>query len=584
MLALAVVSLLLAAPVAARAAQAPGPRPPFLAAPIWVYNNWSAYDELSDGVPLTESLAMRELQEMVRLRKEGVQLDYYVMDAFWFDPDGGYRIWRKADWPDGPDAWLAACKANGVTPGLWFSTNTLVHIKAAPEWRDSLNKTGDAMALYAGGFLPDFMAVLQHWYDRGVRIFKLDFADFGAAVAGDETRLPPAEIKRRNVEALRAALDDFRRRNPDAVLVAFNGFAGDVSDPHGEIKDEDLRWLETFDSLYAGDPRPSNVPQMNFFRSVDIYSDRMVRHFEEAGVPLPRIDATSFMIGDTGTIYGRGTEGWHGMLLLTLARGGWINTIHGKLEFLDTEKARWFAKAQAMYAPLQHKGVTRSFGSRAGDARPYGFGSGDAGGSLYVVVNPGDEVQPIALPALAHDGPPRRDGRILFRDPGFTPELEGDTVRLGPGELALVGFGRYADAGYDLGTGSDIHIPRVTERLATTFAAASGPGTAIAASIPAPRRGDVRVVLRQRDTADAAQRSFSKASMGDVFAISATQEGHDLPVEIHYDRIIWSGLAWAVGEIRRDAFEPGKPIELRLSSKESDPELHLDGRVYVVEY
>ena len=28
---------------------------PFLKAPIWVYNNWSAYDELSDEVPLTET-------------------------------------------------------------------------------------------------------------------------------------------------------------------------------------------------------------------------------------------------------------------------------------------------------------------------------------------------------------------------------------------------------------------------------------------------------------------------------------------------------------------------------------------------
>ena len=31
-----------------------------LAAPILVYNNWSAYDELSDHVPLTEELALRE--------------------------------------------------------------------------------------------------------------------------------------------------------------------------------------------------------------------------------------------------------------------------------------------------------------------------------------------------------------------------------------------------------------------------------------------------------------------------------------------------------------------------------------------
>src|SRR5215470_1325247 len=57
---------------------------PFLSAPIWVYNDWSAYDELSDEVPLNEALAMQELAEMLRLRKAGVRFDYYMMDAFWY--------------------------------------------------------------------------------------------------------------------------------------------------------------------------------------------------------------------------------------------------------------------------------------------------------------------------------------------------------------------------------------------------------------------------------------------------------------------------------------------------------------------
>src|SRR5580704_14578367 len=70
--------------------------------PVFIYNNWSAYDELSDNVPQTESLAMLELQEIKRLKENGVKIDYYVMDAFWFDKDGGYRIWHKQHWPKGP--------------------------------------------------------------------------------------------------------------------------------------------------------------------------------------------------------------------------------------------------------------------------------------------------------------------------------------------------------------------------------------------------------------------------------------------------------------------------------------------------
>src|SRR5580704_8236371 len=111
------------------------PPPPALAAPISVYNNWSAYDELSDNIPQTESLAMRELDELLRLKKAGVRFDYYMMDAFWFAPDGGYRTWRKPNWPNGPDKWIAKCKANGVLPGLWFGTNYLSKIDAAPAWK-----------------------------------------------------------------------------------------------------------------------------------------------------------------------------------------------------------------------------------------------------------------------------------------------------------------------------------------------------------------------------------------------------------------------------------------------------------------
>ena len=70
-----------------------------LTKPVFVYNNWSAYDELSDNIPLDEALAMKELDHIVRLKKLGVQVDYYMMDAFWFDVNdivsGGRTVGRK---------------------------------------------------------------------------------------------------------------------------------------------------------------------------------------------------------------------------------------------------------------------------------------------------------------------------------------------------------------------------------------------------------------------------------------------------------------------------------------------------------
>ena len=114
-----------------------------LTKPTSVYVNWGAYDELADTVPLTEELALEQLDELLRLRAKGIQFDYYLMDAFWYAPDGGWRKWRQAQWPAGPDRWLEKCKSNDLKPGMWFSTNTLWQLNPDPCWEDSLNREGD---------------------------------------------------------------------------------------------------------------------------------------------------------------------------------------------------------------------------------------------------------------------------------------------------------------------------------------------------------------------------------------------------------------------------------------------------------
>jgi len=562
---------------------------PVLRDPVWVYNNWSSYDELSDNIPLTETLAMKELNELVRLKKLGVHFDYYMMDAFWFAPDGGYRAWRTPNWPQGPDRWIAACKENGILPGLWFSTNTLVKIDAAPQWKDSLNAKGGSMSFYEGGFLPDFMNAMQYWYDRGIRMFKFDFVDFGAATPSAEKTQTPEEIHTRNEAAFRSALKKFRQKNPDVMLVAFNGFGGDVESTAGPFpfhNPVDLRWLEVFDSLYSGDPRPSDVPQTNFWRSMDIYSDHMVRRYEQSGLPLERIDSTGFMIGNTGTIYYRKTNAWKGMLLLMVARGGWVNTIHGNLEFLDEEKSRWFARVQKIYASLQAEGRTKTFGGTPGEVEPYGFGSLDATGAIYTVVNPAQSVREIELPQLSRVQENQGDGRIIFRDAGFNPALHGNRITLGPGQLAAVGFGRYALKEFDLGVQDDVHIPRTIAGIEAKFAPAGA--NIIETTIAAPAKGNLRIIFLQRDKDGNIMRSWpggppSGTSVGRVFKIVAEQDGKTLPIEINYDKQIWSGLSWGAGEVKHKDFISGRPITIRCSSGEKNL-VRLEGQLYEVEY
>jgi hypothetical protein len=561
---------------------------PFLSDPVWVYNDWSSYDELSDNIPLTEELAMKELREMLRLRRFGVHFDYYMMDAFWFAPDGGYRTWRTPNWPSGPDRWIAECKKNGILPGLWFGTNELVKINAEPQWKDSLTAKGGTMSFSEGGFLPDFMDVLQYWYDRGIRMFKFDFVDFGAATPATEKSQTPQEIHSRNEVAFRDALKKFRAKNPDVMLVAFNGFGGDVESTAGPFpfhNPVDLRWLEVFDSLYSGDPRPSDVPETNFWRSMDIYSDHMVRRYEQSGLPLERIDSTSFMVGNTGTIYYRKTNAWKGMLWLMVARGGWVNTIHGNLEFLDEEKARWFARVQEIFAGLQATGRTKTFGGIPGEVQPYGFGSLDADGAIYTVMNPAQSVQDLVLPLLSRVQKPLREGRVIFRDAGFAPTLSGDRIKLGPGQMAAVGFGSYAGPQSDLGVQEDVRIPREIAPMDVTFTD-KGANT-IEATVTPPVQGDLRIIFQQRGVDGGIMRSWpggppSGKSVGKVLKIFAEQDGKALPVEINYDKQVWSGLSWGAGEIKHRDFGAG-PITVRCRSEEKNS-VKLEGRLYAVQY
>jgi hypothetical protein len=564
---------------------------PFVPDPIFVYNNWSAYDELSDNVPLTEQLAMKELDEIVRLRRFGIRFDYYMMDAFWFAQDGGYKTWRKSSWPNGPDQWLERCKDNGLLPGLWFGTNTLVKIDPAPEWENSVNRQRRAMSFYEGSFLPGFIDILQYWYERGIRMFKFDFVDFTAATPKAEKTQSPEEIYSRNVNAFRAALKVFRKKNPDVVLVAFNGFGGDVESTASPFPFEhplDLCWLEVFDSLYSGDPRSSDVPEMNFWRSMDIYSDHMVRRYEQSGVPLERIDSTGFMIGNTGTIYYRKVNAWKGALVLMLARGGWVNTVHGNLEFLSDDEACWFAKVQSLYLRLEATGRTKTFGGIPGEVKPYGFGSVDSGGAIYTVLNPTESIAEIEMPLLSRLQEPNEAGRVLFRDAGFVPVLTGNKIKLGPGQLAVVGLARYGNREYDLGIQEDVRIPIRIQPLAAKFI--SDGKNSISAELSAPERGDLRIVMQQRGRDGHIRRSSGGAppngtAMDKILMLRAWQSGRPLPIEINYDKVIWSGLSWAVGEIKHSAMTTttGEAVTIRCSSSEKDS-VTLDGHIFAVEY
>jgi hypothetical protein len=564
---------------------------PFLikgpAKPITIYNNWSSYDELSDNIKLTEELAMKEFAELLRLKSNGVQIDYYMMDAFWFDKAGGYRTWHKQHWPNGPGIWLDACRRNHIKPGLWFSTNLITMggqpvLDVIPEWKDSVGTDPNIMCLFEGGYLRHLGETLQIWADKGVEAFKFDFAYFSAATKEAKERFSTAEIEEKNKLAFMNMLKAFRKNNPHVLITGYNGFGGDMENTYTPFKKTvDLRWLDVFDTLYSGDPRFSDVPMMNIWRSQDCYSDHMVRQFEYNGLPLSRIDNCAFMIGKTGTCYRRATQAWKGMLVLEFARGGCSNVFHGNLELLTDPDMRWFAKVQQLFQPLQQNGGWSSFGAVPGTAAVYGFKVKTNKGEVLTVVNPSQEIINTPLPANQFTV-----SRVLYTDGGFSPSVKNNRLHIGPEQLVVIGLGEYADNKYFLGKDDSIQIPQQIEPINAVFL--SSGKNEIAATITPFSRKNIRILFQQYDASGFPYRTWGGAppdgkTMDKYLQLTAEQDGKSIPLTIMYNKMIWSGLSWAAGEIPAKYLNINRPLQIRCSSAEKES-LTLKARVYAVGY
>ena len=269
-----------------------------------------------------------------------------------------------------------------------------------------------------------------------------------------------------------------------------------------------------------------------------------------------------------------------------MARGGWVNTVHGNLELIQGEDAVWMARAQKLFFELQGYGRIHTFGGIPGDVQPYGFSGVTTRGSVYVVMNPAQNVATITLPLLLPGQPSLRSGRIQFRDAGFVPRLEADKLTLGPGQMAMVGFGAYALPGYDFGIQNDVVIPRSIQPVPVSLREA-GPNAAEFTITP-PSHGKLRVIFQEKTPEGFVRRTWaggppSGENMAKVFALSATQNGQSVRVHLDYDKIVWSGMSWAVGEIDASDLNPGQPLVVHFHSAEKDP-VTLGGSAYVVEY
>jgi len=519
--------------------------------PLSVYITWASHDELSDTIPLSEELAMRQLDEMIRLKSQGVKFDYFLMDMFWFDKKEGYRKFKKEGWPNGPDAWLKKCKENDILPGLWLSTNVLGWgsfrwMEPLEGWEQSMAWNNSAAVMFYGEYLSGIIETMQMWYDQGIRLFKFDFADFNASPDWINGVMTQHEIVEMNEKVWYNALKLFRAKNPEIKIVAYNGYGGQQSNTSINFrKTINLKWLEVFDAMYCGDPRPADVPMMNFWRAKDIYSDHMVYQYFFNGVPYRRIDNSGFMVGKTGTCYYRYDKAWKGMLLLSLSRGGFFNTYYGNLDLITNDKAEWFARAQGMFYEILNEGKTEMIGNIPGSGKIYAFHNYTSQGGVFSVVNPSQLADNIQLP----NG---NDFRIIFSDSGFIPQLKGNTITVGPEQLVLVGYGKYSANDYILGVQDDVVIPENAEIIPFKIISSTPNQMRLEVSPSGTKNLRVLVKLTSKDgepfRVNPGKRDERK-SMVELIGIQVLDKNSPLKYNIQYNKKIWSGLSWGVVEV-----------------------------------
>lgn len=510
----------------------------------YYYINWAAYDLLSDDKPLTEALAMQQLETLKQMMAKGFVCDGYIMDCFWYEPSGRYRVWNKTGFPSGPDKWLAACKAAGIKPGIWLSTNVAkinyTQVITTPDaiWKKSLSRSGLAYYLIDGPYLADLVLAMQGLYDQGFRIFKFDFADFRAATPAIERKYLLRDIVRLSEQAFFDALKAFKQRNPAAEFLAYNGFGGDQSSTSKPIvKVVDAKWLEVIDAMYCGDPRPGDVPQSDIWKSKDLYSCHMVRQYHDNDIPLDRIDNTAFMIGNTGTCYKRGKAGWLRMWILSLARGAAIQTFYGDLTLLDALEMQQMADVQRMFAAYRKSGQTSLIGEAPGLGGVHGYKLMAGNSTIYVLVNPGQTTQNMNLAGK---------WQVVYSD-YISPQSLEDKIVLHPEQMIWIVNGakpklnlRVEGQPNPPTKPSLVHnfLPKIVDGVGTEtvvldrdytvlrcwFSLAKSDGSAFRLSGGAPPNGKLVTDLLQIQILDAA--------------------GMEVKVQNTYQKAIWSGLSY----------------------------------------
>ena len=199
------------------------------------------------------------------------------------------------------------------------------------------------------------------------------------------------------------------------------------------------------------------------------------------------------------------------------------------------------------------------------------------------IINPSQQIQHVRLPASGF-----KESRILFADAGFKPRIENDMLVLGAEQMVLAGFGKYSSRSYDLGVEDDVQIPLNIES-ADFKVSQTSPGNWQGDFIPAVSKR-IRILFRLADGDGNPLRVSGgelakRVSIGQRIRISVLKNKKALPLDIQYDKKIWSGLSWAAAELDSKYITPGSALNVQLYAdpKQSEGAV-VEAGIYYLDY
>ncbi|MDP0499479.1 MAG: hypothetical protein Q7P63_05190 [Verrucomicrobiota bacterium JB022] len=559
-----------------------------------IYSTWGFHDELGDRVALTEELARQALQSLKSWRAQGLEMEVFALDGFWFDQELGFEHANRLYWLTPMQDFLQEVRQAGFTPGLWFSTSG-AWLKV-PEWQESLSADHWHYSLIEGPFADALeQALLNAASNWGVRCFKFDYARLGADVSGSSRS--PREAYRLGLDRFRTMIRRLRQACPDVCLIGQNGFTRDRQHerhgwPHAPALDPAL--LELFDALCPGDPHLGDLPATAATRSLDLFVDRGTWQLHQAGVPWHRVADHGKLIGMTNTASYRGTTGLLRSHLAQLARGSRCDAFSGDPTLLQPSDVKCLRDSRAWFVEAWSRGLeTRYLGDGEPTVAPWhGWLTGGAQAGLLYLVNPRLRPQLIelTLPDLAA-------AHVLFSDSILPPPLQHTEdrllIELGPEQMALIGLGDFADM-RALRSQIDPPLPRDVRLVPMQFRR-SAYGLEGRLEQPLPKGFDLLVIARawEGDTEDLhplRPRGFGaqntridgadRPKAHQVLTISLEDlQGRSTPVQEVPSAPTWADITW----VARRFPNPAVPATVRITWN-VEPCTRLTAEAYAVRF